>query len=229
MTTKNNESERVFDVAKPGKKGPDATSRPVIVGHKNMIEDPMVKQAEAATKANGKNKDENDKPAFLSKEVVEDEGVAPHEAKTINPPDEIKDAKQSEIASEPEAMPDDSAQTPVDNDQSGKADTEETQASDSVPDDDTATDLPTAAEATDKPKDSEEARKQQKADEEEKAKQAAIQKLIASKQYNVKVGEIKHKRGARRGLAALIVILLLAAVTVALLLAAGFKLPLNGL
>lgn len=224
MTTKNNDPERVFDVAKPGKKGPDATSRPVIVGHKNMIEDPMVKQAEAATKSNGKHKDENDKPAFLSKEVMEDESVAPHEAKTINPPDGAEDIQQPVDASEPEVT-DDSTKTPVDDDPSGKAAIEETQAADSVPDDEAVTELPTAAEATDKPKDAEEARKQQKADEEEKAKQAAIQKLIESRQYNVKVGEIKHKRSARRGLAMLIVILLLAAVTAVLLLNAGFKLP----
>lgn len=36
------ESKQVFDVAKPGKASPDATGRPLIVGHKPLLTDPMV-------------------------------------------------------------------------------------------------------------------------------------------------------------------------------------------
>jgi hypothetical protein len=35
-------ARRVFDVAKPGDTAPDDTSRPVIVGHKSILQDPMV-------------------------------------------------------------------------------------------------------------------------------------------------------------------------------------------
>lgn len=36
--------DRVFDVSKPGKTSPSATSKPVIVGHRPMMNDPMVKE-----------------------------------------------------------------------------------------------------------------------------------------------------------------------------------------
>lgn len=35
-------NKKVFDVAKPGKSAPDASSRPIIIGHKPMIQDPMM-------------------------------------------------------------------------------------------------------------------------------------------------------------------------------------------
>ncbi|HSX52967.1 MAG TPA: hypothetical protein VLF90_01185 [Patescibacteria group bacterium] len=44
MTPNANEPDkRVFDVAKPGKTAANAQSRPVIVGHRTLLQDPMVK------------------------------------------------------------------------------------------------------------------------------------------------------------------------------------------
>lgn len=40
--------KKVFDVAKPGKTAPPSSSKPVIIGHKVMVEDPMVAKASAA-------------------------------------------------------------------------------------------------------------------------------------------------------------------------------------
>lgn len=38
---------RVFDVARPGRSSPDATSKPVIVGHHPTMNDPMMKEADS--------------------------------------------------------------------------------------------------------------------------------------------------------------------------------------
>jgi hypothetical protein len=43
------EDTKVFDVAKPSKSQPDSTSRPVIVGHRPQMNDPMVKENSAGT------------------------------------------------------------------------------------------------------------------------------------------------------------------------------------
>src|SRR3954465_4952486 len=36
---------KVFDVSRPSQTGPDATSKPIIVGHHPMMSDPMVRPA----------------------------------------------------------------------------------------------------------------------------------------------------------------------------------------
>lgn len=36
-------SKKTMDVAAPGKQAPDVSARPVIIGHKPMVKDPMVK------------------------------------------------------------------------------------------------------------------------------------------------------------------------------------------
>ncbi len=43
--------KKVFDVTKPGQSSPDASSRPVIVGHKPSVKDPMVAVAATAEKS----------------------------------------------------------------------------------------------------------------------------------------------------------------------------------
>jgi len=50
-TNKQNE-QGVFDVAKPGKSKPNTGSRPIIVTHKPMMEDPMVKKQPAEQDTN---------------------------------------------------------------------------------------------------------------------------------------------------------------------------------
>jgi hypothetical protein len=41
-TSKSDADKQVMDVAKPGKTAPDASAKPVIVGHKPMVQDPMM-------------------------------------------------------------------------------------------------------------------------------------------------------------------------------------------
>ncbi len=42
-------SNKVFDVAKPGETAPPSTAKPVIVGHKSMLKDPMMKDEGVVT------------------------------------------------------------------------------------------------------------------------------------------------------------------------------------
>lgn len=59
--------KKVFDVAKPGKSAPSSSSRPTIIGHKNMLKDPMVKDDSVSEIEEPKEKiiiiPEDDKPS----------------------------------------------------------------------------------------------------------------------------------------------------------------------
>jgi len=59
-------SKQVMDVSKPGKSMPEPTSRPVIVGHKPEVQDPMVNTAEDATPQ----ADPKELPPSATKKVV---------------------------------------------------------------------------------------------------------------------------------------------------------------
>ncbi len=43
-------AKKVFDIAKPGAVPPPSTSKPVIVGHRPLVQDPMLNQLEASSK-----------------------------------------------------------------------------------------------------------------------------------------------------------------------------------
>jgi hypothetical protein len=48
MAEKAKDPKQVMDVSKPGKTAANATARPVIVGHRSIVQDPMVNAAEEA-------------------------------------------------------------------------------------------------------------------------------------------------------------------------------------
>lgn len=50
MASKKSAADKVFDVAKPGTSTPDIGSKPMIVGHKSMAGDPMVRESAAKAK-----------------------------------------------------------------------------------------------------------------------------------------------------------------------------------
>ncbi len=81
MNAKNDDTSGVFDVAKPGQSRPDTTSRPIIVGHKSMVEDPMV-TASASTSVAASKKDNDEQDSSLKS--TEDK-IAPHEAHPVSP------------------------------------------------------------------------------------------------------------------------------------------------
>lgn len=58
------DENRVFDVTRPGKSGPHATSRPLIVGHRPLLDkDPMVRSADSAS--NSKSSEKPSGPPFF--------------------------------------------------------------------------------------------------------------------------------------------------------------------
>jgi len=182
--------DKVFDVAKPGATSPSSTSKPVIVGHKNMIDDPMVKAAASAT-LDGVPAD--DKESKANKES--DESVGPHQAKDIKPLNEPNEQAAESAPSEP-AKPAESNATDLTNIEAAKTETADGKpagATDSLPETE-----------TDKT-----AEKPDKVDEEEQAKQAAIQKLIESKQYVVHVGEAHHRKHSKNMMIVIALVVLL--------------------
>ncbi len=203
--SKSDDDERVIDVAKSGKKRPDATSRPLIIGHKNMIEDPMVKAEASATLAVKKDESSDEgEPIVVSHE---DTKIEPSQAKTIEPLKKA-DAEQPEAAAEATPPPEEKAQETTE---------EKSEASPSTPEEAPAEEAPSdAAPSEAKPTD-----KQIKQNEEELAKQAAVQKLIESKQYVVPIGEAKKRRNGQRWLLLLVFVILFAVVAVDLLVDAG--------
>ncbi len=187
------EDSKVFDIAKPGDSSPSSTSKPVIVGHKNMIEDPMVKASASATLDGAPEEGDETK---ADKEPGE--GFGPHKAEAIIPPTEAVGAKPDEAAETPAADSEKAEPTPAPAPESDKP----AGASDSLPETD----------------ESKPAEKNDKVDEEEKAKEEAIQKLIENKQYVVHVGESHHRKLSKTTIIIIAaVVLLLAAFTAFLL------------
>ncbi len=175
-----NDDERVFDVAKPGKSEPSSTSRPVIVGHKKMIDDPMVTPSASATLDSKKNGEQS---GTLLGKPPEEQSLAPHEGKSVVPiSSETTEHSGSSTPQKDSATPD--AKTPENT---------ETDKDKPVPDET----VPDAVESSKKTDKTNAADKLEQMSQEEKARQAATQKLIESKAYVVHIGEVKQRRNVR--------------------------------
>lgn len=103
-SSKADKDDRVFDVAKPGKTAASASSRPLIIGHKNILKDPMVKES-AITEISGDSKPtKEDVPSGnpsidgegISKEAVEELTKSPSTPKVSikRPSKQKKDSKE---------------------------------------------------------------------------------------------------------------------------------------
>jgi hypothetical protein len=198
--------KKVFDVAKPGKSAPDTTTRPIIVGHKPMIQDPMVNNSEPN--------------AAETPQVEEEKAVSNRSAKKIAPLSDQKPEDQAEPLAQdapvdsandlPEKPIDEPAETATNPEASEPEETQEEKPTDteSKPEtpaenseekltaqndegpasNDAAVMDALANEATKK--------KEGQLTEEEKQKAEAISKLIAEKTYYVRTGQAHHKRNA---------------------------------
>lgn len=196
------DDDKVFDVAKPGASGPSSTSKPVIVGHKNMIEDPMVKAAASATLDGVP---EDDDAAKAKKESGS--SVGPHQGKQIMP---LNEPAKEETPAAPE--PEKPVEPPVEPKPAVAEPTPETPPAPAADKPDGAADSVPETEGA-KP-----AEKKNQPNEEEQAKEAAIQHLIETKQYVVHVGEAHHRKLNKTiVIIAAAVVLLLAAFTTYLL------------
>lgn len=204
-------SKKVFDVAKPGSAKPDATSRPLIINHRNMVQDPMV--ADKTATAPELESSKLDKTAEKVK-PIKNVGI------TIQPPEALQKTAESELKSA-DAVAKDDGKSPADSERPVSAEQsqpnepalsdEETQSAPPAPESEEITEAP--AEPSDQPEDStnQKGAKQDaaKAAEQTLAEDAQLQQLIESKQYYVPIGEAKRKR--RTGVVVLVMLVLMAA------------------
>lgn len=189
-TTSKNQSDnskKAIDVAKPGKTSPDASSRPVIVTHKPMIKDPMMKDEAAETPP--------EQPVKVSNrsKVIVPPSKAEVPAKPAEP--EVAEVKPAE-----EVTP----ETPAT--ETTKNETAETSADEQKAAEKDAAIVDAVAEQADKDK-----QQSNELTEEEKQRQAELDKLIADKKYFVPIGQVTKRKNNRRTLMILLVLVLLLA------------------
>lgn len=159
--------KKSMDVAKPGKSMPDLSARPVIVTHRPMVQDPMVK-----TDINVEEPAEPAKPELAAEPAEVPEPS--HEKKVIKP------------ISEPEAANPEEPET-----EEAKEDEPEHSEQDDTSDE------AAVVEAVASQAQSKNGKKDGSPTEEDKAKQEHLKKLVAEKTYFVSVGQATRRRNRR--------------------------------
>lgn len=199
--------KQVMDVSKPGKTPADASARPIIVGHKMLVQDPMVTETAEKT-------EEAVTETVAEVETDEKPAVSPSSSKRIIAPlstEEKSEDTESEKSSkaEPEA-----------------AVSEESSAAETATQATSDNDAVVVDAVIDQVADKKKVDEQQEADE--RKKRETLEKLVADKKYFVPLGRSHHKSG--HGLVVLTVLLgaaflgLVAAIDAGML-EAGFTLP----
>ena len=229
-TTK--KDDKVMDVAKPGASAPDASSRPVIVGHRTILQDPMVTPVQkdegkeepivsttaptlkpltdnAHSLEDIKNKKElakSSKPAekAAAEEPTKEESKPAAVIEVTEPDTKEPEPKESK---EPEEQKE--TEKPADSPEPEEKPAEEERVTepDTQPESDEAATDAVAEQAAKKTTSKEE--------QETAARQETVQKLITDKTYNLPIGEAKRKRNMSLGV---LLLLLLVAGAVAYLL-----------
>lgn len=212
---KSKSGPKTMDVSHPGRSMPNATSRPTIVGHRAVLQDPMV---------------------VASKDGKESLPVASMTGRKLTPPSEepkepVADEKDEATAepAEGEVTITDSIDDKPKKDQEPTEDTEEPKQpveEEAKPEED-APEPAKAPEQEDKePSDApatklDEQKLVDKKLQEDQAKQEAIEKLVTDKTYYVPIGQKKHRRTKRSTVIWVILALLLAALLADLLIDSG--------
>ena len=206
----------VFDVSKPGKSAPSATSRPIITGHGPMLKDPMVNDKQADEKPS----EESPKTKTTAKVIVpvdtpEDEDKI--EVSRSKPADKKPADENTEVETKP---PEDSEVKSEETDKPAEA-VATTGSVDTAPQ---AEGLGSAAvdQALNK--------QPTGPTKEEIARQEQIEGLVEAETYFLPIGQVTRRRNNRRAVVVLLVVLLLAlvggyAALDAGLVDAGFELP----
>ena len=193
--------KKLMDVSKPGKTAPSTTAKPVIVGHKPLLQqDPMVNPSGAE-----------------DKEEINTE--ASHAAKVIEPPTEAEQAPQTDEAEQTEAV-----ETPTEPEKTEEQTPALEPAKETEPAEDNSAVVDAVAEQANAKK------KTDELSQEEKKKQEAVAKLIEEKTYFVPIKIASRKRNARATIFILIVLLLLVGVYLAAdagIISLPFKLPIH--
>ena len=171
------------DVAKPGTSAPDATSRPIITDHRNSISRPTPMVSED-------NKPGSKKPVLSGTVRKVISPISAPEEKTEEKPEEVPATAEPETEQK-------QAEGTVTAPQEEKA-TEPTKEPGS---EGSAVVDAVASQTSDKKQLAEEVKK-------EEERQAALQKLIEEKTYNLPIGETSSKRNARVSTVILLVLVL---------------------
>lgn len=205
------DTKKTMDVSKPGQSAPDSSARPVIVTHRPMVQDPMVKDE---TKEDTWVESENTQEAAPKPDV-------PHGDRVIQPLSKPSGETETAETPEPEAeaAPADSPADPVETEDAPPESSPEQKAAKEAATVDAVAEQVSASK-----------KKSEGPSPEEKAKQEAWKKLVADKKYFVSVGRATHRRNTRRALVALVAVLILGGLGFLLLIDAGminagFKLP----
>lgn len=223
--------KKVFDITTPNKVKPDASSRPIIVGHRPLVQDPMVSSgsllpsappvSEAPTTPSNDGGIEvkpvadrkkivplTDEPIELAAEVaIEPETAKPKKAAPKSSVVVIKDEPVAEATDDPpqEPKPPEPVEEPTisEEEEPAAAPPEESPAADTESSEDAE-----VATVAGQVKDKLQEAKQAQADI---AKQEAIEKMIASKEYYLPIGEAARKRSSRAGIVILLLLIIVAA------------------
>lgn len=204
--------KQVMDISKPGKTPASPSSRPVIIGHRPMVQDPMVTSAEENNTETTESDEVTPKITTTSKRVITPISEAESTASSAD--------ENTEVAQEVESASSDGAETQL------SADTEESKISDNQ---DASNDSEAAVvdSVIDQVDIGSKREAEQKAEEERK-KQEALDKLIAEKKYFVPIGKTHKKTKNGIGLLTLFLAVVLISMLLAIdagLLEVSFDLP----
>ncbi|HUP26365.1 MAG TPA: hypothetical protein VM124_01820 [Candidatus Limnocylindrales bacterium] len=180
MATASKETPKAMDVAKPGKVLPDSSARPVIITHRPMVQDPMVKADDKTD--DGPDTKTPDSSIKISSGTHGDKVIKPvsESLKAPETNEEIDPKPETSVADDtPESKEDASAEAAV---VEAVADQAEVSVS----------------------------KRDGKPTEEDKAKAEHLKKLIASKTYFLPVGQVARRRNRRMSVVLLLLIMLAA-------------------
>ncbi len=241
---------KVMDVAKPGKSAPATTSRPVIVTHRPMMQDPMVNAAVPAADPVPDATKPTEKPMVHGPKIIvplsSADGLKQTDENTpaeVFAPESTPAPETPVLPAEPESksptMPPEKTPPAKELEPISEPETETPGPPQPKP----STDTPKPAEEEEKSDDGDTdesgvvdafaeqaAAKKEKTqtDAETQKRQEALNKLIEEKKYFVPVGQVSHRRHTKWALLLLALLFLVAACTFAIdaeVLDVGIELP----
>lgn len=191
------EDKKAMDVAKPGKSTPDTSARPVLITHRPMVQDPMVKD----------DKKPEDEAADKPVEVKKDLGG--HGDKVIQPiSDETSAEDKTDAGPEVDASPEPGSDSSSDVDPDPTPESEQA-SPEKTPEEKAQAEEAAIVDATAEQAEAGKKKPEGELSPEEKAKQEALQKLITDKKYFVPIGQVSHRRNQRMLIIVVVVLLII--------------------
>ncbi len=200
MTKKKSNAGKVFDVAKPGTSKPDIGSKPMIIGHKSTVADPMMKEAGIEPKASDVQKVSQSAGVKIEpvsddmKDVqgppVLDSNVDAVKTVSDEPAEDVKTVQVSEQEGDDEKTTD--AAVESDAEKADKTDeaVDEPEGASVAPDTSSDKESPERTESsTDEQQDKPQKKPSKTTDNDAAQHDDELQKLIASKKYKLNIKE----------------------------------------